>query len=159
MFRNLLFLFLLVSLYSCDFGKSDRAASMLHERSIREMIDTDRDFSAACKQEGLNAAFLKFSADDAVLLRPDNLPIMEADVIKFISSQEDTSFTMSWETKGADLAASNDLGYTFGVYTVETNSEIFKGTYLSIWKKQPDGSWKFVLDTGNSGIGTDIPTE
>jgi ketosteroid isomerase-like protein len=28
----------------------------------------------------------------------------------------------------------------------------FAGTYVSIWKKQPDGKWKFILDSGNEGI-------
>jgi ketosteroid isomerase-like protein len=29
------------------------------------------------------------------------------------------------------------------------------GTYTSIWKKQSDGTWKFVLDTGNEGVGAE----
>jgi ketosteroid isomerase-like protein len=28
-----------------------------------------------------------------------------------------------------------------------------KGTYVTIWRKQKDGKWKFVLDTGNQGVG------
>jgi ketosteroid isomerase-like protein len=30
---------------------------------------------------------------------------------------------------------------------------IIYGTYISIWKKQSDGNWKFVLDSGNEGVG------
>ena len=28
-----------------------------------------------------------------------------------------------------------------------------EGTYVTIWKKDADGNWKFVLDTGNQGLG------
>ena len=101
----------------------------------------------------MKKAFLEFVADDAVLLRPNMLPILEGDVIKFLSAQEDTSFTMSWEPSGADIAASNDMGFTYGVYTVVAKDTTLKGTYLSIWKKQMNGTWKFVLDTGNQGTG------
>jgi hypothetical protein len=27
-----------------------------------------------------------------------------------------------------------------------------KGTYVSIWKKDENGNWKWVLDTGNPGL-------
>jgi len=53
------------------------------------------------------------------------------------------------------VAFSGDLGYTFGRYqrTVidSLNNESSRyGTYVSVWKKQEDGSWKFVIDAGNS---------
>jgi ketosteroid isomerase-like protein len=35
---------------------------------------------------------------------------------------------------------------------VKATGEINKGTYLTIWEKQPDGSWKFVVDTGTQGL-------
>jgi ketosteroid isomerase-like protein len=28
-----------------------------------------------------------------------------------------------------------------------------KGTYISVWKKDAAGNWKYVLDSGNKGIG------
>lgn len=27
-----------------------------------------------------------------------------------------------------------------------------KGTYVSVWKKDNKGEWKFVLDSGNEGL-------
>jgi ketosteroid isomerase-like protein len=60
---------------------------------------------------------------------------------------------MSWKPKGGFLAKSNDLGYTYGVYKIITGDSALTGTYLSIWRKQKDGTWKVVLDTGNQGTG------
>ncbi len=121
------------------------------DEQLNKMLETDKAFSAASEKNGMNKAFLEYVADDAVLLRPGYLPIVEADVIKFINAQEDTSFTMTWTPRGADIASSADLGYTYGVYKVVTADTTLTGTYLNVWKKQPDGTWKFVIDSGNSG--------
>lgn len=126
------------------------------QEAMDEMVYTDKAFSEASAKEGMKKAFLAYVADDAVLLRPGYLPIVDGDVIKFLNAQEDTSFTMTWEPQGADIAAANDMGYTYGVYTVKAKDTILKGTYLSIWKKEEDGKWKFVLDTGNSGVGEKV---
>ena len=58
----------------------------------------------------------------------------------------------------ADISGSLELGYTYGIYELtikskEANPQVHKGTYLTIWKKDKYGNWKFVLDTGNSGLG------
>jgi len=55
----------------------------------------------------------------------------------------------------ADIAASGDLGYTLGTYELRAKDEAGKATvaygkYCSVWKKQPDGSWKWVVDVGTS---------
>lgn len=144
--------------FSCNWEfKKQENPETLSEKSedavkqLNQMLETDKAFSAASEKNGMNKAFLEYAADDAVLLRPGYLPIVEADVIKYLSAQEDTSFKMTWEPQGADIAASADLGYTYGVYKVITADTTLMGTYLNVWKKQPDGTWKFVIDTGNAG--------
>ncbi len=122
------------------------------QAALDEMVETDQAFSEASKKMGMKKAFLEYIADEAVLLRPGYMPIVDDDVIRFLNAQEDTSFTMTWEPKGADMSAAHDLGFTYGVYTVAAKDTTLKGTYLSIWRKQKDGKWKFILDTGNQGV-------
>ena len=52
----------------------------------------------------------------------------------------------------AKLPQAGDLGFTYGIYNLEIKDTVLKGTYVSIWKKQKDGKWKFVLDSGNEGV-------
>lgn len=164
MYRYILMFLLIVVVSSCTLigkGKED-ADVAYHQKMLQEMIATDEAFSEACAKNGMKKSFMDFVADDAVLLRPNQLPVVEGDVIKYLSAQEDTSFTMTWKPMGAKLAASNELGYTYGIYKVVTKDTVLKGTYLSIWRRQADGKWKFELDTGNQGLGdgelkTDIP--
>jgi ketosteroid isomerase-like protein len=72
--------------------------------------------------------------------------------IDFISQLSDTAYTLSWQPMNAEISKSGDLGFTYGVYELSIKDSVYKGTYVSIWKKQNDGSWKFVLDSGNEGI-------
>lgn len=118
------------------------------------MIQADRDFSKLSEERGLKLAMLQFIDGRGVLLRPNSLPMVGGDAINFISQGNDSSYSMTWEPNGGNISKSGDMGYTYGVYSLKpTNIDtVFFGTYVSIWKRQPDGNWKFVLETGNEGI-------
>lgn len=139
---------------SCDAVPADGDTSRTdYEKQLSELVGTDQAYAYDCETKGYKQAFLAYADDAAVLLRPGMLPLEDDAVVRFITAQEDTSFTMTWQVKGADLSRSADLGYTYGVYTVKAGKKTLEGTYVSIWKKQADGTWKFVLDSGNDGIG------
>jgi len=118
------------------------------------MIQADRDFSKLSEEKGMKYALLQYIDGKGVLLRPNTLPMVGGDAINFISQGNDTSYTMTWEPNGGSIAKSGELGYTYGVYSIKPNNQdtVFYGTYVSVWKRQPDGNWKFVLETGNEGI-------
>ena len=120
--------------------------------SVDEIINADLAFSDMSKQSGMKNAFIDYMDDEGILLRPAHTPVKGADAIDFLSQVNDTSYTVSWVPEGAEIAKSGDLGFTYGVYTLETAGTTLKGTYVSIWKKQADGQWKFVLNTSNEGI-------
>lgn len=140
---------------SCVFTTKNEEpeTNVSYDEALGEMVATDQAFSDSSASLGMRKAFLEFVADDAVLLRPGYMPIVEGDVVKFLTSQEDTSFVMTWTPKGGQISQSYDLGYTYGVYRVQlkTVDSVLTGTYVSIWQKQNNGKWKFVLDTGNPG--------
>lgn len=119
-----------------------------------EMIAAEISFSEMSKEKGTRAALMQFIDTNGVLLRPNSFPLVGADAIDFISQSNDTAYTMIWQPKGGNIAASGELGYTFGVYSVlpKNKDAAMHGTYVNIWKKQADGSWKLLLDSGNEGI-------
>ena len=120
-----------------------------------KMMDADRAFSRLSEAKGMKSAFLDYIDSNGVLLRPNHLPLVGADAIDYLIQQNDSSYTLKWEPKNGVVAASGDLGYTYWLYVLRptTKDTLIYGNYVSIWKKQKDGSWKFVLDTGNQGIG------
>ena len=66
----------------------------------------------------------------------------------------DPNFKMSLSNEKTEVAGSGDLAYRRGAFTITyTNpqtkqAENATGTYLTVFKKQPDGSWKVVEDFG-----------
>jgi len=119
------------------------------------LIKTDRDFSSMSEREGMFKAFLSFIAEDGVILRDNSYPAKGKTTLKeYYEGKSDTSFLLIWEPLFEKISESNDLGYTYGIYSskVKSTGNISKGTYITIWQKQSDGSWKFVLDSGTQGL-------
>lgn len=114
-----------------------------------EIIETELNFCKMAEKEGMNKAFLEFVADDGVLLRNDKL-IKGKDSIKLFM-KNNNSKGLSWKPNFVDVSNSGDLGYTFGEYIYKYqdslgNPLINKGVFHTVWKRQSDGSWKFVWD-------------
>jgi ketosteroid isomerase-like protein len=122
--------------------------------SLKEVLmQTDLAFSDLSKAKGRNASFLEYMDDHVTMLRPNGMPLVGKDTMrKRFSIIPDTSYRLTWKPLYADVSASGDLGYTYGRWLlVTTKNDSSEGTYCSIWKQQPSGDWKFVLDTGNEG--------
>jgi ketosteroid isomerase-like protein len=119
------------------------------------LLKTDREFSATSVKEGMFKAFLEYIADDGVILRNNSYPDIGKNKMKErFSGKSDTSFVLSWEPLYEKISENGDLGYTYGIYseTDKNTGVIYKGTYVSIWEKQGDRNWKYVLDTGTEGL-------
>ena len=123
----------------------------------QEIIAADKAFSAYSVEHGSNNAFLHYAASDVVMLKPNIMPIVSHQALEdFYQGKTDTTYTLQWELLYAKVSKSGELGYTYGVWELfqkDDPGNIRKGTYLTIWERQSDGQWKFVLDTGNQGLG------
>ena len=59
--------------------------------------------------------------------------------------------TLTWHPSKGDVLAGGDVGYTTGFSERRApDGSVHKGNYLTVWKKQQDGSWKAIFDTGSS---------
>ena len=119
-----------------------------------ELLDADRSFSKMSEMQGMRTAYMAYIDSNGVLLRPNNFPITGGDAVDLISQSNDSAYIMTWEPKSASIASSSELGYTYGIYSykIKNTDSVLFGTYVTIWKKQPDGKWKFVLQTANEGV-------
>jgi ketosteroid isomerase-like protein len=93
-------------------------------------------------------------ASDAEIMNPGMAPGTGADMAK---SFDDPAFTLDFTNTRTDVAASGDMAYTRGTFDVTfTNPETRKveamsGNYVTVYKKQADGSWKAVQDIATPG--------
>lgn len=122
-----------------------------------ELIEADIAFSKMSAEEGMKEAFLHYADEEVVLLRKNSLPIEgKSSLNNFLQDLDDSNFVLIWEPLNGMISSSGDLGFTYGIYQMFQNQEDTiseKGTYVSIWKKNPEGEWRYVLDTGQEGLG------
>lgn len=120
-----------------------------------ELFKTEADFCALSVKSGAPAAFNAYIAPDGILLSagPDT---RGEQVVKERFLDYTIGATLTWTPLLADVAESGDLGYTTGVSEFRipgkdgAADKVTHGRYFTIWKRQPDGSWKFVLDGGSA---------
>jgi len=127
------------------------------EKGKESLKTADREFSELSQKKGMVEAFLSYADNDAVLLRDYTMPIVGINAIKTFISEGNNDFTLVWEPLFADISSSLDMGYTYGTYILtyldgDNKEQQAKGTYLTIWKKDKSGNWKWVLDNGNQGL-------
>jgi ketosteroid isomerase-like protein len=65
----------------------------------------------------------------------------------------DPDLTIHWEPRVAEVSKSGEFGYTSGPYEftskdAQGNVVIRRGSFVTIWRKQTDGTWKVELDIG-----------
>jgi ketosteroid isomerase-like protein len=58
--------------------------------------------------------------------------------------------TITWRTIAGAVSSAGDLGYTYGAYELRSvASSTESGSFLHIWRRSPNGSWRIVLDLLN----------
>jgi ketosteroid isomerase-like protein len=100
--------------------------------------------------------YMSYYAEDSVEV-PNGAPLIQGktEIAKGMGFLDHKNNRLTWTPVGADISASADLGYTYGIFEFHTINKDGKpvvdyGKYTSIWKLQKDGSWKVVLDMGNA---------
>jgi uncharacterized protein (TIGR02246 family) len=100
------------------------------------------------------AALAAAYADDAALANPGAPVVTGKDAIRKETSAfaADPNLQVQFESDRVQVAASGDLAYTRGHYTLTMTDPATKkpatskGSYLTVWQKQDDGDWKAVED-------------
>ena len=143
---------ILIAMVSCN-NKKEVKQPPVADKNV--LMEVDREFSKLSEEKGMKNAFIEYIDSNGVLLKPNQMPIMGANAIDYLIQLNDSDVNLSWQPNNGAISSSGDLGYTYGIYALKINSKdtTIYGTYTSIWKKQKDGKWKFVLDSGNEGIG------
>jgi len=111
-----------------------------------EVMQADRDFAARAAAVGIQAAFVEYAAPDAMLLRAGVGPIRGRQAIgeSFAGTEK---ANLAWAPEAAETAASGELAYTWGWYTLSADGKTSTGNYVSIWRRI-DGHWRYVIDLG-----------
>lgn len=116
---------------------------------LDSMVTAEKAFAKLAKDKNTKEAFLANLADDSVLFGPD----LTAGKDLWKNRPESPSL-LSWYPTYAGLSLAGDLGFTTGPWEFRSKRDAKEadayGHFVTVWKKQKDGSWKVMFDQGIS---------
>lgn len=140
-------LFFITLLPSCKFEKTDHSAE-----AKKAIAQTEKDFEKMAEEKGVAEAFWYFADSTAVMKGNEDSVITGKNGIRDIfAGDRFKTAKVKWSADFIDAAASGELGYTYGKYRwafKDSTGKITesKGIFHTVWKKQKDGTWRFVWD-------------
>jgi ketosteroid isomerase-like protein/quercetin dioxygenase-like cupin family protein len=147
--RLLIGLAALASVAGCASG-----ANVDEERAA--LMAADREWSQTTKEP---ETFVSYFADGASIYPPAMPIVTGGEAIRKTFAEMSTApgFALSWTATKAEVGTSGDLGYTSGTYQMSMGGATEKGKYITVWKKQADGSWKVTEDIFNADAAPKPP--
>lgn len=117
------------------------------QADVRKLVDTEHSFAKFAEENGTKAAFLEFASNDALLFLPDKVNAKE-----HWNGRGPSAGLLSWAPNYADISANGLLGYTTGNWEFRPKGKGDEpngfGEFITVWLRQPDGKYKFVIDIG-----------
>ena len=117
------------------------------QMNIDGLIGAERSFAAHSVTHNTRDAFLRF-LDSAGIVFEKGRPV---NGIETWNKKERRPGILNWYPQFAEIAASNDFGYTTGPWIFQpgavTDSVVARGQYITVWHAD-NGNWKFLVDLG-----------
>lgn len=111
------------------------------------------------------ARFASYYTADAVFINTGADPLHGPQAIQaaMAGAFKDPNFSLHFAPDRVDVAAGGNMAYTQGHFT-ETDTDpgvqaklVQSGSYVTIYKRQADGSWKAVVDIVSNGPPSGAP--
>jgi ketosteroid isomerase-like protein len=139
----------ILTLFLLLFSLSIFAQDPKQKENLQKLIDTEKAFAQASIDQGTKTAFLNFLSKESIVF-DKSMPVNGLEYWQNI----DFKGVITWQPIIAEIAGSSDLGYTIGNYqshnTAATDKPSTFGSFVTLWKKQLDNSWKVAVDMGVS---------
>ena len=111
------------------------------------VADAEKRFARTGWDRGIRESFLQFFAEDSIVFAPG-----PTDARKFYTDYKDKGRALAWHPVFATISRSGELGVTTGPWELKEKktdpSAIAHGEFVSVWKQQPDHTWKVIFDCG-----------
>jgi len=149
--QSIIFLPLLM-LISCSSPDNRKKNNSGNENAKQEIAKAEKDFEEMAADKGIAEAFYFFADSNATIKRQNDTLIHGKEAIKnFYSAPFYQKATVKWSPDFVQASKNGDLGYTYGKYVWSSIDSLgkpisFSGVFHTVWKRQDDGSWKYVWD-------------
>ena len=146
--KRLFFILLTVSLIiSCKSTNKELQIKAWKE----EIVSTEKVFAEMAASDGVAAAFIAFADDSAVMNRNEKIIKGLPEIKAYFETHDYSNVKLQWAPDFVEVSSAGDLAYTYGKYTFSLSdstgqTQESQGIFHTVWKRQADGSWKFVWD-------------
>jgi uncharacterized protein (TIGR02246 family) len=111
------------------------------------------------------AKFASYYTDDGVFINPGSDPLQGPAAIQAAMTEvfKDPNFSLHFTPDRVDVAAGGDMAFSEGHFTETETSPaaqaklVQSGSYVTVYQKQPDGSWKAAADIASNGPPSGAP--
>lgn len=118
----------------------------------QQVASAEKAFEKMAQDKGITEGFYQFADSMAVINRANDSLIYGKESIRHFYAQKNYSnATVNWTHDFIQVSDDGTLAYTYGKYVwkfkqVDGTYKEFGGVFHTVWKKQKDGSWKYVWD-------------
>ena len=135
-------------------SSADALNNPAYSPGVAFLFDLEAKFAADTAKGG-GAAFAKWFADDGVTLANGQAPVVGRAAIAADTTWSAADYQLTWTPEGGRMSPAGDMGFTWGHYEghfkkKDGTTGVTTGRYMTVWKKQADGSWKVALDASNN---------
>lgn len=122
------------------------ASAQAPEDAQKQVRDAERAFAKTMADRD-HAAFVSFLAEDAVFLGPKVVFRGRKEIAAgWKRFYEGPQAPFAWEPERVEVIASGSLAVSTGPVTDPQGKRV--GTFTSTWRREKDGRWLIVLDSG-----------
>jgi len=117
-----------------------------------DIMKAEKDFEKMAAEKGIAEAFWYYADSNAVIKRGNDSLIVGRDNIRnYYSGEYYKQANVQWTPDFIGVSDNGDMAWTYGKYRWQSTdssgrAQEFKGVFHTVWKKQKDGSWKYVWD-------------
>ena len=118
----------------------------------QEIQEAEKDFETMAAEKGIAEAFWFYADSNAVIKRNNDSLIHTTEGMKNLyAAYFYKSASVKWSPDFIDVSPDVNMAYTYGKYLWQSNDSTgkpieFSGIFHTVWKRQTDGSWKYVWD-------------
>jgi len=117
------------------------------QKNIDGLVNAEKSFAAYSVEHGAKNAFLKFLDSNGIVFEQGKA----ANGIEVWKKKQDGPVVLNWAPNFAEIANSNDFGYTTGPWMLRPagkDSISAMGRFTTVWHIDANGEWKFLVDLG-----------
>lgn len=131
----------------------ERPMLLISSERAPALEQADLAFAAAVDARGTDAWVEVFDPEGGMESQGKRVQGAEAIRAAMAPLLSDRSRRLQWAPQWSGLSPAGDVGFTIGAWALRNHADgawqtAATGSYVTLWRRQPDGSWKVLFDAG-----------